>query len=193
MKTRIILLLLAPVMALTIMTFQIYAYAQQSDPDPADAAIVLGAAVWNGRPSPVFTERIKHAVDLYQRGQVQYLIFTGGVGYNDQLSEAQAAREYALAAGVPGERILTENNSTTTRENLQGAQRLLAAYGLQRVLLVSDPLHMLRAVETAQGLGIDAHPSPTPTSRYRSLRSQLPFLARELYYFAVSRLGVGLA
>lgn len=161
----------------------IYTYSTETDSAPADAAIVLGAAVWDTRPSPVFEERIRHAIDLYERGDVRALIFTGGLGQGDRLSEAEVAQEYATARGVPAERIFVESVSTITAENLQEANHIVEQQGFSRVLIVSDPLHMKRSIAIARGLGIDAHPSPTPTSRYVTWRSKLGFLLREGYYY----------
>lgn len=163
---------------------RVYAYAFVSDPSPADAAIVLGAAVWGSSPSPVFEERIKHGIHLYQEGRIDAIIFTGGLSEGDQLAESEAAKEYALARGVPGEHIYLETLSRTTYENIEQALKIVRQQGFTRVLIVSDPLHMRRAVTMARDLGLDAHPSPTPTSRYTSWRTRLRFLLRETYFYA---------
>ncbi|HSM51122.1 MAG TPA: YdcF family protein [Thermoanaerobaculia bacterium] len=152
---------------------------------PADTAVVLSAAIYGARPSPVFEERIKHAIDLYRERRVRRILFTGGVGERDVRAEAAVARAYALARGVPPEAILCEAGSRTTFENLLAARTLLGAEGgRQRLLLVSDPLHMARALAMARELGLDAAPAPTPTTRFRSTRSRLRFLLRESYYLA---------
>ncbi len=161
----------------------IYAYAQRGDPLPADAGIVLGASVWTDRPSPVFEQRILHAVQLYRRGQIGAIIFTGGLSSGDALSEAEAARAYALREGLPEEHLFVESISTGTYQNLQQARQIIEQQDFGRVLIISDPLHMKRAVAMARDLGLDAHPSPTRTSRYISLRSQLRFLTRETYFY----------
>lgn len=151
----------------------------------ADTAVVLSAAIYGARPSPVFEERIKHAIDLYRERRVRRILFTGGVGERDVRAEAAVARAYALARGVPPEAILCEAGSRTTFENLLAARTLLGAEGgRQRLLLVSDPLHMARALAMARELGLDAAPAPTPTTRFRSTRSRLRFLLRESYYLA---------
>jgi uncharacterized SAM-binding protein YcdF (DUF218 family) len=168
---------------LSYLSLRIYLYSHEQCSSPADAAIVLGAAVWDGRPSPVFEERIKHALDLYRADQVRRIVFTGGVGLGDQLAESQVARAYALARGIPAGVILYETRSRTTRENLQEAVQLLGGRGAE-VLIVSDPLHMRRAVTIARDLGLKACSSPTPTSRYRTWRSKLGFLLRETCYYA---------
>jgi uncharacterized SAM-binding protein YcdF (DUF218 family) len=179
-----LLLIAAPCLWIALLGGRIYTYGWVSDSTPADAAVVLGAAVYRDRPSPVFRERINHAVDLYRSGRVGYLIFTGGFGPGDNFAESEAARDYAIASGVPAEAILIETVSTDTEENLAEAREIVAEMGFERILVVSDPLHMLRAMSIAADLGLDAASSPTPTSRYESLRTQMIFLAREIYFYS---------
>lgn len=164
---------------------QIWTYEFDSDPDPAGAAVVLGAAVWGDRPSPVFRERIDYAIRLYQQGTVDRIIFTGGQGDAGELAEALVARQVALERGVPSAHILTEMESWTTWQNLYYARQIAVEDGLERFLIVSDPLHMKRAVLMARDLGMDAYPAPTPTTMYRSWRSRLGFLARETYFYLI--------
>lgn len=164
--------------------WNIYAYdSQLGKPVHADAAIVLGAAAWGEQPSPVFRERINYAVMLYQAGYVRKIIFTGAQDDTSEPAEAVVAQWYALEQGVPETDILLETGSRSTRQNLYYARQIAREHQLGRFLIVSDPLHLKRAVLIAQDLGMDAYPAPTPTTRYRSLRSQLGFLARETYYY----------
>lgn len=150
--------------------------------ESGDTAIVLGAAVNDDVPSPVFAARIDHAIELYRQGRVQHLLLTGGRSPEDRLSEAKAAAAYAQDRGVPIGAIMFENRSRTTRQNLEYARRVLRGAGRHKVVIVSDPLHMRRAMAMAADVGLDAQPSPTPSSRYRSLATQLPFLAREVWF-----------
>lgn len=167
---------------------EIWTYANQTSTEPADAAVVLGAAVYRNRPSPVFRERINHAIRLYQDGQVEAVIFTGGLGSRDQVSEAEAARQHALAAGVPDEAIYIETTSTNTFGNLENAKEIINAQNFDSVLVVSDPLHMRRAMAYADDLALDAEPSPTTTTRYVSFRPKFNFLMREVYFMALYHL-----
>jgi uncharacterized SAM-binding protein YcdF (DUF218 family) len=150
---------------------------------PADAIIVLGAAAYDARPSPVFAERIRHGIDLYQRGLAKHLIFTGGFGNGARFSESQVAQRYALKHGVPRQAILIETRSRTTHQNLQQAAALMKANGFKRAIIVSDPLHMARALRLAREAGIDALGSSTPTSRFRSFETRKRFLLQEVYFF----------
>lgn len=151
---------------------------------PADAIIVLGAAAYDAKPSPVFEERIRHGLDLYRQGYAPKLIFTGGFGgAGARFSESQVARRYALKQEIPARDILIENRSRTTRQNLVEAKRLMDAHGMHRAILVSDPLHMARALRLSEELGIDALASSTPSTRFRSFHTSWRFLAQEIYFF----------
>jgi len=157
--------------------------SRRAAPGDAHAAVVLSAAIYGARPSPVFEERIKHAIDLYHTGRVRRIVFTGGVAPGDVRAEAAVARAYALGRGVPPEAMLCEAGSRTTYENLLAARTLLGSEpGRPRLLLVSDPLHMARALAMARELGLDAAPAPTPTTRFTGKRSRLRFLLRESYF-----------
>lgn len=150
----------------------------------ADAIIVLGAAAYDAKPSPVFEERIRHGLDLYRQGYAPLLIFTGGYGGSGaRFSESQVARRYALKQGIPEDAILIETASRTTRQNLIQARRLMEQRKLHRVIIVSDPLHMARALRLAQELDIDALASSTPSTRFRSFHTSWKFLAQEIYFF----------
>jgi uncharacterized SAM-binding protein YcdF (DUF218 family) len=149
---------------------------------PADVAIVLGAAVrGNGSPSPVFEGRLEHAAQLYG-ADVPRLIFTGGRGEGMPHAEAEVARKWALARRIPAAAIRIETRSRTTHQNLVEARAIMRAEGLRTALIVSDPLHLPRAMRMARDLGIDARPGPATTSRYRSGWTRLPFLLRESFF-----------
>ncbi|MEJ2791556.1 MULTISPECIES: YdcF family protein [unclassified Pseudoxanthomonas] len=162
---------------------------QRDDAARADAIIVLGAAAYDAKPSPVFEERIRHGIDLYKRGMAPTLIFTGGYGGSGaRFSESQVARRYALRQGVPEKAILIESLSRNTHENLRQASLLMQQHNLHSVIIVSDPLHMARALRISRGLGIRAVGSPTPTSRFRTFATRWRFLLQEVYFFHRDRL-----
>ena len=162
---------------------------QRDDARPADAIIVLGAAAYDAKPSPVFEERIRHGIDLYKRGLAPKLIFTGGYGgVGARFSESQVARRYALRQGVPDKAILIESLSRNTHDNLRQASLLMQQHQLHDVIVVSDPLHMARALRISKELGISAVGSPTPTSRFRTFATRWRFLLQEVYFFHRDRL-----
>ena len=168
---------------LAALAVSIVRYAGVDETRDADAIIVLGAAAAEDGPSPVFRARLDHAVALYREGRAARILLTGGMGRGNTRSDAAIARDYVCAQGVPREAVLLEERSTITEENLRNAKALMDAEGLQTALLVSDPLHMRRAMEMARDLGIAAYSSPTRTSIYRTLRTRAPFLLRELFFY----------
>ncbi|WP_366288793.1 YdcF family protein [Paenibacillus sp. AN1007] len=157
----------------------ILAYMNEGSHRPSDAAVVLGAAVQGENPSPVFRERIEQAVRLYKDGTVRHLIFTGGSRDSSTPTEAWVGRQYAVSHGVRPEHILIETKSVITRENLLYSLEIGKKEGYRTYTIVSDPLHMKRSMKMASELGMDAVPSPTETTAYRSWRSKIPFLVRE--------------
>ncbi len=173
--------LLAVVLWLVFLAGWIVQFGSLDRSRPSDCAIVLGAAAYGSKPSPVFAERINHAVELYRKGVVKKLLFTGGSVLESDRAESEVARTHAIAAGVPPAAILMENRSHTTAENLQEAKRVMLTEGLHTAVIVSDPMHLKRASSMAGDLGIDAVTSPTPTSRYRSLKSKSGFVFNEVF------------
>lgn len=142
-------------------------------------AIVLGAAVKGSEPSPVFGARLQHAVELYRQGRVSRLILTGGLGVGDDLAEGEVGLRYALTHGVPRHRLHAEVSSRTTQENLWCAKQIMTIEGLRTAMIVSDPLHLRRAVWAAASLDMETVAAPTPYTRYRSFGSKARFAARE--------------
>lgn len=186
------IIILLCVIAIIWAGFSIHKYAECDETQQADAAIVLGCAVENGEPTPVFRERINHAIRLYHDGYVKYLIFTGGVGEDDDISEAMAAKKYAVDVWhVPEDCVFIEEKSHITEENLKYAREIMEENNLESALLVSDPLHMKRAMLMAKDYGVNAYSSPTTTSLYQNSKAGYVFLAREavLYiYYGVIRI-----
>jgi len=144
--------------------FRIWDTGNHDDRRKADAIVVLGAAQYDGRPSPVFQARIDHAVDLYEAGIARYLVVTGGKAIGDRTTEAAAARAVAMSRGVPASAILEEDRGRTTLESMDGVVVLMRDHGLGSAVFVSDRTHMLRVLLIASDRGIDAYGSPTTTS-----------------------------
>ena len=147
-----------------------------------DCAIVLGAAVNDTTPSPVFEARIQHGIELYQNRVVDNLIFTGGLGAGDRLSEGEVGAMYAEDRRIPKDKIFFEQQSTTTPQNLVEAQKVMAKNNLNSAIIVSDHFHLQRSFMVAHWIGMKAGTSATPYSRYRSWKTKLPFLLREIYF-----------
>jgi len=145
-------------------SYRIWDQGGRDEARPAEAIVVLGAAQYNGTPSPLFQARLAHAVKLYEDGIAPVFIVTGGKLPDDRTTEAAAARAYALGHGVPADAILVEDRSRTTLEQLRTVAEMLRERGLHSAVLVSDRTHMLRSLRIARDQGIDAYGSPTTTS-----------------------------
>ena len=132
--------------------WQVYRTGNQTLPAAAtaDAAVVLGAAAWNKQPSPVFLERINHAIALYQSHRVGKIVFTGGTPKKGYMTEAEVGRRYALKQGIPAKNILFENTSRNTYENLRNIKPILRANSVDSIIIVSDPYHLARAQAIAR-------------------------------------------
>jgi uncharacterized SAM-binding protein YcdF (DUF218 family) len=164
-------------------TFSIYFFKNTNELTKADVVIVLGAGVKGDKPLPVFEERINHAIWLYKNGYTDKLIFTGGKGRNNNYSDSSIAKKYAIENLVPSEDIFIEEQSNITQENIYYATKIIEENNLSTVIIVSDPLHMKRAMLMAQDYGLKAYASPTPTTRYKTLKSKVSFLAREVFFY----------
>ena len=181
---HILLVVVVGIAAITAFTaFRIHSYASVFSDSHSDAAIILCAAIWKDKPSPVFKARIDHGINLHKQGKVKTLVFTGGVGTGEVYAESEVAKQYAMSQGIAAENILIETRSQITFENLTESKLLFDANNIDTVLLVSDPLHMKRAMTMAQDLNINAASSPTPMSLYKSWRTKSGFLAREVFYY----------
>ena len=184
---RSIVFLIVALLAFVVEAVRIVTFPSVAPAGSYDCAIVLGAAVRGEEPSPVFEGRLEHAVALYREGKVKALIFTGGYGTPGEAAESEVGMAYAMGKGVPAFAISTEENSHTTRENIIESKLLMEKRGFRSALVVSDPLHLRRALLMRGRLGLDAKPSGTPTSRYATWSSKLPFLLRETFFSFVYR------
>jgi uncharacterized SAM-binding protein YcdF (DUF218 family) len=142
----------------------VIAWGSRDRAKASDAIVVLGAAQYWGKPSPVLRARLDHAIGLWRRGLAPLVVLTGGVGVGDTTSEAAVSRKYVLGEGIPDSVILLETSGRTTRESLRSVANMLQARDERRVILVSDPFHMLRLDILARRFGLVPYTSPTRTS-----------------------------
>lgn len=156
-------------------------WSSRDEARPAQAIVVLGAAQYAGKPSPVLRARLDHALDLWNRHLASLMILTGGTGEGDTTSEAAVGRTYVRKHGVPDSAIVEENAGRTTSESMRAVAGMLEVRGLQSALLVSDPFHMLRLRILARRFGFTPYTSPTRTSPIEPNRE-----ARWKYIFSES-------
>jgi len=142
----------------------VLAWERHDQSRPVGAIVVLGAAQYVGRPSPVLRARLDHAIALWRRGLAPIMIVTGGTGRGDTTSEAAVSQRYVVQHGVPVQAVLLETEGRTTSESMAGVSALMGGQGRRDVLLVSDPFHMLRLTIIARRHGLEPFASPTPTS-----------------------------
>ena len=141
---------------------QVWLASRHDDASPADAIVVMGAAQWNGVPSPVLRGRLDHAADLYRRGVAPVVIVTGGKQVGDRVTQGFTGYEYLRSKGVPDEAIKVEVDGTNSFEELSASAGILRRAGLgTEVVIVTDPYHALRAGAIADEVGLAAHVSPT--------------------------------
>jgi uncharacterized SAM-binding protein YcdF (DUF218 family) len=151
-------------MIYTVALAAVLVTSQRDQRRPVDAIIVLGAAQYNGRPSPVLRARLDHAVELYREGYSPLIVVTGGVGRGDTTSEALVGRRYIVAREVPDDAVIAQPVGRSTRSSMSAVGRWLRGRGLRRVLLVSDPFHMFRLRLEARRVALEAYTSPTESS-----------------------------
>lgn len=149
---------------LAVTFVQVWLASRRDEARPSQAIIVLGAAEYDGRPSPVLAARLDHAIELYREGIAPVIVVTGGRVPGDRFTEAGASADYLHKHGIPDASILRETTGRTSWESLEAAARFLDQRQLRRVVLVSDPYHSERIKAIAHEVGLDAVTSPTRTS-----------------------------
>lgn len=183
------LVLLGLLGLLAFSAWQVYDHAKPRKNLPqADAVVVLGAAAWGNKPSPVFRERINHGVALYRKKIVKKIIFTGGTPQFGYPTEAEVAQRYAQNHfRVRTKDIILDRESHSTYENLLNTRTLMHQHQINSIIIVSDPDHLARAQIMANQLGMNATVSATPTSRYHgNWQRRVKFMVMEtlsLVYF----------
>jgi uncharacterized SAM-binding protein YcdF (DUF218 family) len=167
--------------------------AQQSQMDearPADVIVVLGAAEYGGRPSPVYRARLEHAAELFQRGLAPFIITSGGPGGEKNLSEGQVGRDYLAAHGVPENQLIAETQSHDTNESAQRVAAIMRANGMTTCLAVSDDYHLFRVKKMLEAQGVTVYGSPRAESRPVSSTQHAKLVIQEIFKYIAWKLHV---
>ena len=187
---------LAALVALVILAIGIVRLAnrieRQSTVDearPADIILVLGAAEYHGRPSPVLRARLDHALDLYARKLASRIITTGGAGGEPVFTEGGVGRTYLMSRGVPSEAIVVENEGETTVQSIALAGEIVRRMGLNSVIVVSDGYHIYRVKRMLQNRGLKVYGSPRKDHN-SAPREQWNYIRQAVGYI-LWRAGVG--
>lgn len=160
----VLLLLLALLGYYLVSLFQVWSTGRSNEVRPVDAIVVMGAAQYDGTPSPQLAARLDHVVAIWPANVAPLVVVTGGNQPGDRFTEAEASAAYLIERGIPESAIVQEPSGRTTYESLQGVAALLDERELSSVVVVTDPYHSLRSRLIAESFGLDAHVSPTPTS-----------------------------
>lgn len=164
-------MVLATVIYLIVTFVQVWLASRGDHAQQADAIVVLGAAQYDGKPSPVLRARLDHAADLYDRGIAPLIVVTGGRAHGDRFTEAGVSAAYLHGKGVPDAAIIRETTGQTSWQSLASAARILRERDATEVVLVSDPFHSARIGAIADELGLEGHISPTRTSPIKGTES----------------------
>ncbi|MGZ8602795.1 MAG: YdcF family protein [Actinomycetota bacterium] len=188
------LVVVAAVAAMSFSAVTVWREAHHDDArdhDLLDAIVVLGAAQYDGTPSPVFAGRLDHAALLFEQGRAGTVLVLGANQPGDRTTEAQAGRDYLVAQGVPAESVVALPVGDSSYTSLRAAAGEMRDRGLSTAFLVSDPWHNARIQAMAADLGIEGHASATWTSAARTEETRVPGYAREtfayLYYLVTGR------
>jgi len=167
---------------LLVVAQQIHRQSTIEEARPADVIVVLGAAEYRGRPSPVFKARLDHALDLFRQGQAPRILTTGGAGGDPQFTEGGVGRAYLVSHNVPSEAIIVEPEAESTAQSTAAAAEIMHRMGLASCILVSDGYHIFRArrMLAAQGLKVYGSPRPSPPSE--GLRQWWLYLRQSVGY-----------
>ncbi|MCU0310643.1 MAG: YdcF family protein [Acidimicrobiales bacterium] len=161
----VVLLGLLGVLYVGVTFVQVWQASNQDDATPASAIVVMGAAQWNGRPSPVLQARLDHAAQLYRDGAAPIVVVTGGKQIGDAVTQGQSGYRYLREIGLPDEAIKVEVEGTNSYEELSASALIVDQAGTGRnVIVVTDPYHAERVEAIAREVGLDAHVSPTDSS-----------------------------
>ncbi len=194
-RMRLVFLILAAMVGLTALYAgdsyrRIRQVASVDRAGGGDAIVVLGAAQYNGKPSPVLKARLDHALALFAQGFANVIITTGGFGPDPNFSEAHVSAQYLAENGVDASQIVTEQGSGTTLDTVRAASRLMRSNGWRRALVVSDGFHLYRLERIFADEGIEALTSPAPDSPIElSPVNRVWFSLREVALLSVYRLG----
>lgn len=172
-------------------TRQIQEQADRDEAHPADVILVLGAAEYRGKPSPVLQARLNHALVLYLRGLAPYVLTTGGAGGDPVFTEGEVGRAYLTKHGVPSEAILVEPEGATTAQSIASAVEIMRRMAFHSCILVSDGYHIFRAKKMLESEGIVVYGSPRPKGHISQSRLNWLYF-RQAVGYALWRIGINI-
>lgn len=178
----IVVALTVVVVALAYLALRIEQQSMRDEAQPADVILVLGAAEYRGRPSPVLRARLDHALDLYNRKLAPRIMTTGGAGGDPVFTEGGVGRSYLISRGVPSEAIIVENESESTVESLAMAGEIMRRMGLHSVIVVSDGYHIYRVKKILEAPELRVYGSPRKEQRPDALHERWNYFKQAIGY-----------
>ncbi|HXS95520.1 MAG TPA: YdcF family protein [Candidatus Limnocylindrales bacterium] len=172
----------ALLLAVAYLSLRIERQSTRDEAHPADVIIVLGAAEYRGRPSPVLKARLDHALDLYRAGLAPRILTTGGAGGDPVYTEGGVGRSYLMSNGVPSEAIIVENEGASTVESTSMAGEIMHRMGLHSAIVVSDGYHIYRVKRMLQFRGLEVYGSPRKEQATGSVREQWNYVKQAIGY-----------
>lgn len=158
---------------------QVYRYSRTHDVESAEVIIVLGAAQYDGEPSPVFKARLDHAYDLFKQKKAAMIITTGGNTAGDRYTEGEVGKKYLEKRGINSNLLIAEEHSLNTLQNIQRAKEITSVLGMRHILLVSDGFHLFRATEIAASMGFHVSSSAVPHSPISRGQAFIEYMPKE--------------
>ena len=154
----------------------------RDEAQPADVILVLGAAEYRGRPSPVFKARLDHAFDLYTRQMAPRIMTTGGAGGDPVFTEGGVGRTYLVGRGVPSEAVIAETESESTLESTAMAGEIMNRMGLRSVIAVTDGYHVYRVKRMLESRGLTVYGSPRKEQRTDEMQDRWNYVRQAIGY-----------
>ena len=182
--TAVVLLLLAAILAAGVgaVALDIRRQSETDEVRPADVIVVLGAAEYRGRPSPVLQARLNHALFLYLQKMAPRILTTGGAGGDPSFTEGDVGRAYLSQRGVPSEAILVEDEGSSTVESTAAAAEIMQRMNLKSCIVVSDGYHIYRVKKMLESHGVEVYGSPRPTEPRAGWRQQWLYVRQAIAY-----------
>jgi uncharacterized SAM-binding protein YcdF (DUF218 family) len=191
LRRSLLAVVVVPLLVYLLAFLAVFLASRQDQRRPVNAIVVLGAAQYNGKPSPVLRARLDHALSLYREGLAGTVVVTGGIGDGDRVSEATVGRQYLVSQGVPDSAVVVRPDGRSTQASIRSVAAWAEEHGAHKVLLVSDPFHMLRLHLEARRAALEAYTSPTRTSPISAnWRLELFFFGTEAWKIPIVLLGL---
>lgn len=160
----------------------IYRQSEVDEARPADVILVLGAAEYRGKPSPVLRARLDHALTLYKQKLAPRILTTGGAGGDPVFTEGEVGRDYLVRRGVPSEAIILEAEGESTMHSTAAAAEIMRRMNLKSCIVVSDGYHIFRVKKMLGFRGLDVYGSPRRAEPKGTWRERWLFLRQAIGY-----------